>query len=142
METLKNMSLKLVCHCFVHRSWKRGHFCPECNVVFGREPSNFLLNADGKIADRPLEDSDYVNCWVCARAHHAQCVKQAIFICAGCQRKTQEKRIGGGGGVGVRAGALTSFAGAFDSGNSRNSSVMETPSGRGMRTSRRSAMNF
>ena len=62
------------------RAWKRGQFCPECNVVFGKEST---------------PDPEYANCWVCSRQHHASCVGQATFICAQCQRRTQERCVGG-----------------------------------------------
>lgn len=66
-----------------HKAWKKGQFCPECNVVFGCE-------------EKPLQESDYSNCWVCSRQHHLGCVGQATFICAQCQRKTLEKTISPG----------------------------------------------
>lgn len=67
-----------------HRSWKKGSFCPECTVVFGREP------------DKSQEEIEYYNCWVCARPHHNYCVGQATFICGFCQKKTLEKSLGSG----------------------------------------------
>ena len=41
-------------------------------------------------------DSYYSSCWVCSRQHHSACVGQATFICAACQRRTQERCVGAG----------------------------------------------
>eukprot|EP00095_Tigriopus_kingsejongensis_P008003 maker-scaffold269_size230758-snap-gene-1.32 protein:Tk08003 transcript:maker-scaffold269_size230758-snap-gene-1.32-mRNA-1 annotation:"supporter of activation of yellow protein" len=65
-----------------HRAWKRGQFCPECTVAFGREP------------DKAEEDVEYFYCWVCSRQHHSACVGQPTFICGACQKKTLEKSLG------------------------------------------------
>ena len=68
----------------IFRACKRGQFCPECNVVFGKE-------------QKP--DPELASCMVCQRQHHLGCVGQEIFICAGCQKKTLERCVGGGSGT-------------------------------------------
>ncbi|TRY72036.1 hypothetical protein TCAL_01128 [Tigriopus californicus] len=87
-----------------HRSWKKGSFCPECTVVFGREP------------DKAQEEIEYYNCWVCTRPHHSYCVGQATFICGFCQKKTLEKSLGSGNLAGG-----SSSGGFLSNENSRNS---------------------
>ena len=96
----------LACLPFLLRAWKRGQFCPECNVVFGMEKDKTA--AKPKHFGRPRKQQDgedddglYAYCWVCSRQHHSACVGQALFICAGCQKRTQERYVGGGITAGI-----------------------------------------
>lgn len=104
----------------ISRAHKRGQFCPECNVVFGRESElNFKKEykqyqgrppvrkaPQGDNEDNLDPDIEYAYCWVCSRQHHLSCVGQATFICSACQRKTLERTISGPGrsGMATRGG--------------------------------------
>ncbi len=60
--------------------------------MFGREDCAPQLKKKSFTSD----DDMYANCWVCSRQHHLSCVGQATFICAACQRRTQERCVGAG----------------------------------------------
>ena len=82
---------------FLKRLWKKGQFCPECSICFGRE----IAGDRGKsLFDKKTSEVEYSFCWVCSRQHHAKCIGEAPrFICAACQRRTQEKCVGLAGNV-------------------------------------------
>ena len=89
----KNFDIILI----FQRLWKKGQFCPECNICFGRE----LAGTRGKdLFDKKTSEVEYSFCWVCSRQHHAKCVGDVPrFICQACQRRTQEKCVGLAGNV-------------------------------------------
>ena len=104
-----------------HRACRRMQFCPACNVVFGKE--------------RNVDAVEYTYCMVCSRQHHIGCVGQAIFICSNCQRKTQEKFVGGAGNA-MSLGSINASLGGMGS----MASPAATPTTGGLRSSRRSAL--
>lgn len=69
------------------RATKRNQFCPQCSVVFGKEASTSKTPAA------------YASCMICQRQHHLDCVGEAVFICAACQKRTLGKTIGSGNSV-------------------------------------------
>ena len=79
------------------RLWKKGQFCPECNICFGREGAG---DRGTELFDEKTKEVEYAFCWVCSRQHHSKCMGSVPrFICQACQRKTQEKCVGLAGNV-------------------------------------------
>jgi hypothetical protein len=79
-----------------YRVWKKGQFCPECSVCFGRE--HVRRSQDKSFSWKGAVGAlKYTGCWVCGRQHHSHCVSNPDkFICAACQKRTLEKSIGSG----------------------------------------------
>ena len=103
-----------------YRMWKKGQFCPECNICFGREGAG---DRGKDLFDEKTKEVEYSFCWVCSRQHHSKCIGDAPrFICQACQRKTQEKCVG-------LAGNVTSISTEMSANNGlSSSSVLNTPS--------------
>ena len=100
------------------RMWKKGQFCPECNICFGREGAG---DRGKDLFDEKTKEVEYSFCWVCSRQHHSKCIGEAPrFICQACQRKTQEKCVG-------LAGNVTSISTEMSANNGFSSSVLNTP---------------
>jgi len=79
------------------KAWKKGNYCPECNICFGREKFG---NRGKELFPGNTKEVEYAYCWVCSRQHHSICIGGADrFICQGCQRRTQEKCMGLAGNV-------------------------------------------
>lgn len=101
-----------------YRMWKKGQFCPECNICFGREGAG---DRGKDLFDEKTKEVEYSFCWVCSRQHHSKCIGEAPrFICQACQRKTQEKCVG-------LAGNVTSISTEMSANNGFSSSVLNTP---------------
>ena len=111
-----------------HRLWKKGQFCPECNICFGREKSG----GRGNEVFSKVAEVEYANCWVCQRTHHAICVGDPNrFICLACQQKTQAKCVGLAGNVTTVTTEMTAHQTAsFSANTSASTSFTYTRSGR------------